>query len=203
MNKVYNKDCLKFMRQMPDEEVDLVFADPPLPFDEDYYKFNNMDYNKWCSKWITEGWRILKQNGYFVVMTAPYLIDNNNIKKEMDKYGFKRYFIVWNNNLFDLDNKILTEEPILCYSRNRGALSELKWSGFSKTEVDYYKKLIKEEKVFCKSFIPISLATNIINKFSKQNNLIYDMFYGSGIFSRVANNMGRKYVATEINKSYL
>jgi len=68
LNKVYNKDCLEFMKEIPDEYIDLIIADPPyfgVVKDEWDNQWKN-DYNKfkdWIEKIIIEFERILKVSG--------------------------------------------------------------------------------------------------------------------------------------------
>lgn len=69
LNATYNIDCLKGMRSIPNENIDLVVADPP------YYKVVNekwdyqwrteQDYVDWSIKWIGEVARILRKGGSF------------------------------------------------------------------------------------------------------------------------------------------
>lgn len=67
LNKIYNKDCLEFMKKLPNEYIDLIIADPP------YFQIlkNNWDnqwkteneYYQWCRQWLNEFRRIIKPNG--------------------------------------------------------------------------------------------------------------------------------------------
>lgn len=69
LNKIYNEDCIEYMRSLPDECVDLIVADPP------YYKAINEKWDKqwkteeeyleWTQKWFDECVRILKPTGVF------------------------------------------------------------------------------------------------------------------------------------------
>lgn len=71
LNKVYNIDCVEYMKTLPSECVDLIICDPP------YYKivkdeWDNIwkteeEYLKWCEEWTKECYRILKPAGNFYV----------------------------------------------------------------------------------------------------------------------------------------
>ena len=67
MNRIYCMDCVEYMKGLPDECVDLIIADPPyykiVKEDWDNQWATEYDYYNWCSQWITEGYRILKENG--------------------------------------------------------------------------------------------------------------------------------------------
>lgn len=68
LNQIYNKDCIEYMKTLPDKCIDLVIADPPYfqicgEFD---YKWKTVDeYVEWCKKWIIEIHRIIKDTGSF------------------------------------------------------------------------------------------------------------------------------------------
>ena len=69
VNKIYNMDCIEYMKTMPNECVDLIVADPP------YYKTINEKWDKqwkteeeylnWTQQWFNECVRILKPTGVF------------------------------------------------------------------------------------------------------------------------------------------
>lgn len=69
LNKIYNMDCIEYMKTLPNECVDLIIADPP------YYKAINEkwdkqwktegDYLNWTKQWFNECVRILKSTGVF------------------------------------------------------------------------------------------------------------------------------------------
>lgn len=70
-NKIYNENCITYMKTLPNESVDLIIADPP------YFKIvkNEWDnqwktqeeYLQWCNEWTKECYRILKPTGNFYV----------------------------------------------------------------------------------------------------------------------------------------
>lgn len=69
LNKVYNMDCIEYMKTLPNECVDLIISDPP------YYKAINEKWDKqwkteeeyleWTKQWFNECVRILKPTGVF------------------------------------------------------------------------------------------------------------------------------------------
>ena len=68
-NTLVHGDCLSHLRALPDECVDLAFADPPfnIGFDYDVYRDRQSaeQYEDWCRQWITEVHRVLKPQGTF------------------------------------------------------------------------------------------------------------------------------------------
>lgn len=66
-----NGDCLAVIRQLPDECVDLVVADPPYfqvkgDFDFGVFK-SRAEYIEWCKTWITECKRVMKPSGTLIL----------------------------------------------------------------------------------------------------------------------------------------
>lgn len=72
-NKLFNMNCIEYMKSLPDNIIDLVIADPPYfeicgEFD---YCWNDVDeYIEWCKLWIKEVHRILKPTGSFYLWGA-------------------------------------------------------------------------------------------------------------------------------------
>lgn len=75
-------DCLKTLRYMQSDSVDLIFADPPYNLGKDFGNDsdtwdNKQEYLKWCYAWIDECFRVLKPNGTFYLMNStqniPYI----------------------------------------------------------------------------------------------------------------------------------
>lgn len=72
---IYLGDCLEvFSKEIPDNSVDLIFADPPYNIGK---KFNGKsekratdEYLNWCYEWLQLCINKLKPNGSFYVMTA-------------------------------------------------------------------------------------------------------------------------------------
>ncbi|MEW9095246.1 MAG: site-specific DNA-methyltransferase [Clostridiaceae bacterium] len=60
------KDALKLLKELPDESIQLVIADPPYNIDIDEWdKYDN--YLEWAKEWIHEVYRVLKKTGNFVL----------------------------------------------------------------------------------------------------------------------------------------
>jgi DNA modification methylase len=67
LDKVHPKDCIEFMKTLPDKCINLIIADPPYNQVVDK-KWDNQwkteqEYLDWCIEWIKECSRILTDNG--------------------------------------------------------------------------------------------------------------------------------------------
>lgn len=84
INKVFNKNCLDYMKSLPNECVDLIIADVPYNIGKDYGndsdKLERSKYLVLIKLWISEFYRILKPNGSLFIYTGkqyyPYYYIN-------------------------------------------------------------------------------------------------------------------------------
>ncbi len=105
MNNIIIGDCLLELKKIPDESIDLIFADPPYwmrvdgilkrPEGTEYQGCNdewdnkfttNEDYNKFTTLWLSECKRILKKNGSIWVIGGMQCI--YSIGAIMQNLGF-------------------------------------------------------------------------------------------------------------------
>jgi site-specific DNA-methyltransferase (adenine-specific) len=65
LGRLYNLDCLDFLRNIKSESVDLIFADPPYNIKKaEWDTFESQEeYVRWSMEWIMECHRILKNTG--------------------------------------------------------------------------------------------------------------------------------------------
>jgi site-specific DNA-methyltransferase (adenine-specific) len=73
---LYEDDCLKVLKSMEQESVDLAFADPPFNLGKDYSsKINDtktsQEYLAWCEEWLFEMIRVLKPGGAMFLWNLP------------------------------------------------------------------------------------------------------------------------------------
>ena len=97
VNKIIQEDCLKVMRKIPDNSVDMTFADPPFNLKKKYngYK-DNKEFNTylaWCKQWIYEMVRITKPTGSIFVHNIPkWLTYYSNFLNEI---AYFKHWIAW------------------------------------------------------------------------------------------------------------
>ena len=91
-DKIVLGDCIEVLNQMPEESVDLIFADPPynlqlagellrpnnskvMGVDNDWDQFNSFkDYDEFSRKWLKACQRVLKQTGSLWVIGSYHNI---------------------------------------------------------------------------------------------------------------------------------
>ena len=91
-NTIIEGDCIDVLSRLPDNSVDLIFADPPYNLqlgggltrpdqstvkgvDDDWDRFDSFDaYDLFTHQWLTEARRILKDNGAIWVIGSYHNI---------------------------------------------------------------------------------------------------------------------------------
>jgi len=73
---LYQGDCLQLLSALPDESVDLIFADPPFNLGKEYGEGINdrMELDKylnWSQQWLNESIRVIKPGGSLFVFNLP------------------------------------------------------------------------------------------------------------------------------------
>ncbi len=98
LNKVYNMDCIEYMKTLPNECIDLIIADVPYNIGKDYGnnsdKINHNDYLKNIHLWIKEFNRILKNNGTMFIYTGKQYYPYYYL--EIEKSFTIQNQIIWN-----------------------------------------------------------------------------------------------------------
>lgn len=74
-HKIIHGDSLEALKGIPDNSVDLIFADPPYNIGKNFNGHKEKwstdeEYLNWCYKWLDLCIKKLKSNGSFYVMTA-------------------------------------------------------------------------------------------------------------------------------------
>jgi site-specific DNA-methyltransferase (adenine-specific) len=76
-------DCIELLKRLPDDSVDMTFADPPFNLRKKYGRYNdhlkNREYLNWCKMWILELVRVTKSTGSIFL---------HNIPKWLIKYSY-------------------------------------------------------------------------------------------------------------------
>lgn len=76
LGELYQGDCLELMPNLPEESMDLIFADPPFNLQKLYPSgiddnLQQSEYVKWCEKWAAECVRLLKPGGSLFIWNLP------------------------------------------------------------------------------------------------------------------------------------
>jgi site-specific DNA-methyltransferase (adenine-specific) len=98
-NKIFNKDCIELLKELPTHSIDAIITDPPymgVVNEEWDNQWKSIDeYLEWCELWISESKRVLKRSGSFYVYGWAYQL--SKLIPIFEKYGFsfKQDIVIW------------------------------------------------------------------------------------------------------------
>ncbi len=97
INKIIAGDCLKVMAGIPDNSVDITFADPPFNLKKKYNGYKDDKefdiYLKWCRQWIYEMVRITKTTGSIFVHNIPKWL--TYYTSYLNEVAYFKHWISW------------------------------------------------------------------------------------------------------------
>ena len=205
--QLYNGDCLKVLKEIPDNSVDLVVTDPPYGENIGKMSYTNSghkidggvakrtDYTKISNEWdnerpskeiISEIFRVSKNQiifgGNFLSDLLPisrgwYVWD----KRTADKYSndFADCELVWTS--FDIPMRVI----------------RYLWYGMLQEDMKHKEKRVHPTQK------PLKIIQEIIQDFSKENDTILDPFLGSGTTMLASLELGRSCIGIEREPKYI
>ena len=97
INRILQGDCLELFSQIPDNSVDITFADPPFNLKKKYHSTRDSleleEYLHWCEKWISEMVRVTKETGSIFVHNIPKWL--TYYASFLNKLADFRHWISW------------------------------------------------------------------------------------------------------------
>jgi len=197
LNKIYNMDCLDGMKQLDDNSIDLVLTDPPYGINE-----NN------------------KRNISRAKMAKPidygdYDWDKNKIDKEYfdEMLRVSKNQIIFGGNYYT--NFLYPTSCWIVWDKDNGhsdfADCELAWGSFNSAVRKfkwrwlglYQERMKYKEKRYHPTQKPLPLFRWILEKYSKENDIILDPFLGCGTTAIGCKELNRRFIGIDINEKYI
>lgn len=226
INKIYCEDCLDTLARIEADSVDLIVTSPPynknayatdkgtsgfwsamrgrqIPYDKYSDAMPPKEYEKWQKKVICECLRILKPHGSLFYNHKDILVGGVIIPPKW-VYEFPIHQqIIWNRGS-SLANDPHYFQPITEY---------IYWIAKDPKNVFFDKsKTAFRQSIWNINFeintnhpapFPKTLVGNIIQCCSKEGDLVYDPYMGSGTTGLMATKMKRNYIGSEISQAYV
>ncbi len=96
-NKILQGDCLELFKNIPDNSVDVTFADPPFNLKKHYSSYSDslefQEYLEWCEKWISEMVRVTKPTGSIFLHNIPKWL--TFYATYLNKFAYFKHWIAW------------------------------------------------------------------------------------------------------------
>ena len=201
MIEIKNVDCLEGIKELADGSVDVVITDPPYstPVITSFgrKKFKNLAdlsvqefYFKAIKKELE---RVLKPDGrvFFFCDDKFYLI-LYSVFYEWLNLGL----IVWDKGKIGMGRPIRKQHELIFYA-NQGSAEFQKFGEI--THIPSVLKVKHDTNKIHGAQKPVELIEHLINGFSKEGDLIIDLFGGSGSTGKACQNLNRNFVGFELN----
>lgn len=145
-NKILIGDCLDIIKNIPDNSVDMSFADPPFNLKKKYNHYEDSkekeEYLEWCNQWIKEMVRITKNSGSIFIHNIPrWLVYYADF---LNTLAYFRHWISWDSGGAPMGKTLLPNHyGILYYTKAK-----------SHKEFKFYDIRAPHKKCrICKSFL--------------------------------------------------
>ena len=197
-NKIIHGDCLKVMKDFPNNSVDLIITDPPYG-DNIGYGWNNKTIKNNenplinCSA-LVQCYRVLRRNRSLYLFTNwkhyPFLTE---FILRYTKFKI-RHLVVWKKHNFGLGWAFRHQyELILVLEKGKPKYNLKNFSDVQTcSHINHNKTNHPHEK-------PIDLIQKMIEHSSSKGQLILDPFAGSGTICRASKIMERKWIGVELD----
>lgn len=203
MTELKQGDCLEFIKDIPSGTVDLVLTDPPygMKFQSHrrkkvYDKIKNDESLDFLDRYFEECNRILKDNTAIYCFCSWHNIDV--FKRLFEKHFKIKNCLIWiknNHGSGDLQASYSPKHEIILYG-NKG---RRKFEDGRKEDVLFFNKTNNELHPTQK---PIDLLEFCIKNSSKEKEIVFDGFMGSGSTGVACVNTNRRFIGFELDEHY-
>ena len=238
-DKLFCQDVFTLLPFLPDQSVDLMFADPPYnltkSFNDRKFKQTSIDeYSEWLDSWLAQTVRLLKPTASVYIcgdwrssaaiqrVGEKYFLPQNRITWEREKgRGAKSnwkncsediwFFTVSADYYFNVDAVMVKRQVIAPYTNSNGEPKDWTETENGRFRVTHPSNLWTDltvpywsmpENTDHPTQKPEKLLAKIILASSRDGDLVFDPFNGSGTTTVVAKKLGRHYLGVEIDETY-
>lgn len=205
--KLYNDDCIKVLKQMEDNSVDLIATDPPYlinyktgfkldkkhKFNKPIYGDNNPALLKTATK---EMYRVLKDNSAIYMFAHHKTIEIT--KPFIKQAGFN--IIIWVKNNHTAGDLIAgygsKYEMIIYANKGRAPIN-----GKRLSDVWYFDGFQGKNPVH-QNQKPLEMIKLILEKHSQPGQIVLDPFMGSGTTGVACKKLNREFIGVELDSEY-
>jgi DNA modification methylase len=231
LNKVFLKDIMGLLKELPDKCVDMVYGDPDynvgIKYGDKSYTKTFDEYIEWYIELARESLRVLKDTGNMFLINYPK--QNAYLRvRYLDQacYELLDYVWVYNTNVGHSPKRFTTAHRSILHCRktkdnnfykdnvaepyknptDKRIQSNL--ANGSKGRMPYgwmYFDLVKNvscEKTFHACQIPQVLSELLVKSCTKPEDIVLVLFGGSGAEVEVCKNFGRQFISAEIDPKY-
>lgn len=228
LDKVYYESCLDTMSKMDDGSVDCVVTSPPYNMNlrirngkycsrqivkELSTKYSTFDdnlpineYNEFHTNVLRELLRISKVVFYNIQIVTG---SKRSVFKMIGDFSEQlKDIIVWDKGVAQpaMQKQVLNRrtELILVFETDYPISRQYRYANFERGTLNDIWEIKRGKKISKNhgAVFPEELVFKILENFTKEGEVIYDPFMGTGTTAVVAKKMKRRFIGSEIGKDY-
>jgi len=229
---LYHGDCVEKLKQIEEGSIDLVVTSPPYNCGIKYNSYDDnlswSDYVSWCREWVSELYRVCKEDGRIAINVLMESGQNNNKERVnplttfvnlVEGIGFKIMGVpVWTDNQRGKLSAWGSWKSASCpYIYNPYEVIIIAYKKKKKKTIRGIDTISKEDFLKGVSGIwnikpdtnsltiatfPISLPKLVIELLTYKGDTVLDPFMGSGTTGVACKITERKFIGIELDKKY-
>lgn len=229
-DKIVCGDCLEVMRQIPDNTIHLAITSPPYNLGIEYDNHDDSlaydNYLDWMRKVWVETKRILVPGGRFALNIAPTSIKNfrpihHDFSNQLRGIGMiMRTEILWYKQTMGRRTAwgswkapsnphiVPSWEYVLVFNKDSWTLegnkqdADITADEFMRFSDGFWYIPPESQRRGHPTPFPEQLIYRLIKFYSYKNNIVLDMFGGTGTVAVVADKIERHFIHIDISKKY-
>jgi len=233
IDRIIEGDAIEIMRQIPDDSIDMAFADPPFNLKKSYEYYEDdkevYQYLAWCKDWIHEMVRITKPTGSIFVHNIPKWL--TFFTSYLNQEAHFKHWIAWDAMGAPLGKTLLPNHyGILWYVKSRDSKfydirsphwrcreckAFIKDYGGKKDQIHPFGALVSDVWTDIHRIrhnirrdehpcqLPETLLERLVLMVTDEGDIVLDPFIGTGTTAIAAKRLERKYVGIDIDSKYV
>lgn len=229
INKIFNESCLNTLARMSYDSVDLVITSPPYNMNlrirdgkycsrqitkEFSTKYDGFSDNMPIAEYFEFHLKVIKE----LLRVAPVVFYNVQIVTGSKRAVFKllgklneyvKDIIVWDkeNAQPAMSEGVLNRqyELIIVFAKRDAISRKFNYCNFERGTLNDVWRIKRGKKVtnLHGATFPEELVEKILTNFSRERDVVYDPFMGTGTTAVVCKKMNRRFIGSEIVSSYV
>lgn len=222
-NNIYLGDSYELIKQVAEKSIDLIIIDPPYQIDgkpksEESIEKSTSKITRGISKLnnelfdneITQGIDEKIFDEFMRIMKMPNIYIWCNKKQTpmyfnyfVNKHKLNFDILIWNKpNVMPLyKNQYLNDVEYCLYFRGPGVCDPKNYQD-AKTVFSSLVNKRDKDAFHHPTIKPLRIIETLIRNSSKENDLVFDCFLGSGTTAVASKNLNRQYLGIEINPKW-
>ena len=228
INKIYNEDCLKTLKRIPDNFIHTVITSPPYNMNlrirkgvycsRQIVKEISTKYDDFADNLPIEDYfnlhctiidELLRTSNRIFYVIQIVTGSKRAIFKMIGKYSEKlKDIIVWDKKVGQpaIGEQVMNRrtELILVFENDYPISRQFRNAPFKRGTLNDIWEITRDRSKTEKhgAIFPEKLVQTIIENFTNKNDIIYDPFLGTGTTAVVAKKLNRKFIGSEISKNF-